>query len=51
MFCQQDGPAERVLTHLGDSSVTRAALEADPIEGLRQVIVIDQNGNIRHVFP
>ena len=55
MFYQQDGPAERVAVRLEDSSVTRAELEAelraDPIEGLRQVIVIDRDSNFGQVVP
>ena len=55
MFSQQERPAERVAVRLGDSSVTRADLEAAlqdvEIDGLRQVIVIDQNGRVSHAFP
>ena len=29
----------------------QAMLRAYPIEGLREVIVIDRDGNIRHIFP
>ena len=54
MFSRQEGPAERVVVHLGDSSVTQAELEAalrdDPVEALRQVIVIDQNGRVGQVL-
>ena len=55
MFYQRDGPAERIVVRLGASSVTRAELraelQADPIEGLRQVIVIDRDGRVGHAFP
>ena len=42
------------MVHLGDSSVTRAELEAAlqdvEIDGLRQVIVIDRDGRVGHAF-
>lgn len=49
------GLAYRFVVHLGDSRVTveelQAVLRADPINGLREVIAIDQNGEIGHPFP
>ena len=54
MFSRQDRPAERVLAHLGDSSVTlaepEAARRANVSQELRRMVVIDQDGDARYGF-
>ena len=48
-------PAYLIEGEVFDSRVTveelQAVLRADPINGLREVIAIDQNGEIGHPFP
>ena len=50
-----DGQTERVVLNLADSAVDldtmRAQLRDWPIEGLKEVIVIDKQGNVRHFYP
>ncbi|GGU66655.1 hypothetical protein [Lentzea flava] len=49
------GQTERVVVNLADSNVSvdamRAQLRDWPIEGLKEVIVIDKNGNVLHIYP
>ncbi|MCX2952226.1 hypothetical protein [Lentzea sp. NEAU-D7] len=46
---------ERVVVNLADSNVSADALRAQlrdwPIEGRKEAIVIDKNGNVLHIYP
>jgi hypothetical protein len=49
------GQTERVVLNLTDTSVDSATMHAQlhdwPIEGLKEVIAIDKQGNIIHIYP
>ncbi|MPZ83815.1 MAG: hypothetical protein GEV28_26855 [Actinophytocola sp.] len=49
------GQTERVVLNLADSNVDPDALRAQlrdwPIEGLKEVVVIDKNGNVLNFYP
>jgi hypothetical protein len=49
------GQADRIVLNLSDSAVDPAALNAQlhdwPIEGLKEVTVIDKMGNVLHFYP
>jgi hypothetical protein len=49
------GQTSRVVVSLASSTVSRVqlarALRQDPIPGLREAIVIDGQGDIRHAYP
>lgn len=51
----EDGQTDRVVVNLADSSAAvgklRSQLHDWPIEGLKEVIVIDKQGNVLHLYP
>ncbi|MEV1119196.1 hypothetical protein AB0I91_29425 [Actinosynnema sp. NPDC049800] len=51
----EDGQTDRVVVNLADSPVDverlRAQMRDWPIEGLKEVIVIDKNGAVVHLYP
>ncbi|WP_158853507.1 CdiA C-terminal domain-containing protein [Saccharothrix deserti] len=51
----EDGQTDRVVVNLADSPVEvdrlRTQMRDWPIEGLKEVIVIDKNGNVVHLYP
>lgn len=51
----EDGQTDRVVVNLADSSADvgklRSQLHDWPIDGLKEVIVIDKQGNVLHLYP
>jgi len=50
-----EGQAHRIVVNLADATITRKqvvdSLKADPIENLKEVIVIEKDGIIKHFLP
>ncbi|WAL69649.1 hypothetical protein ORV05_07820 [Amycolatopsis cynarae] len=50
-----DGQTDRIVLNLSDSSADAAAIRTQlhdwPIEGLKEVIAIDRQGTILHIYP